>query len=320
MKVGIYIPLKNETRIVELINYYMYLNFDYFILFDDNSEIPISEILETNNFDLNNFSIIINNYYMSIKEIYSEKHWFNLILPILFEKEIDYLLHIDADEILYIKNFTNIKDVIHHFSPFDRIHINWVCFGGNVKYNNSLSIINTFTKCEENLQKVGKSLVKVSSLKINYQNGYVCPHILKIKENSIEKDINNNIIDLKNDSIKTTEANMYIAHYSHQDIENYVSRKLCSSLHLEVYYSHLYNIKTKQKLLLNLNKYKNKIIEGIYDSNNSNTIINEIKDVNDPNFFILFNAAISTYSYVYNNLTCDNYDVINFYKKIKKNV
>jgi len=187
MKVGLYIPVKNETRLVEFINHYMYLGFDYFIIYDDSSDTPVLQMLEMNHFDLEKFSVL-NHFYKRDRSngyhcLTNMKHWANVILPVAIEKNIDYLLHVDADEILFIKNFTNIKDFITHYSPFDIIYINWVLFGENMRKNDSLSMINTFTKCEENLWNSGKSLVKVSSLDIHNQDKWLCPHILNIKPN-----------------------------------------------------------------------------------------------------------------------------------------
>lgn len=263
MKVALYLHVKNEHRLVELINHYMYLGFDHFIIYDDNSDIPVFRMLKMNHFDLSKFSVMNHNYNNS-EELRNQRHWANIIIPVLTKKNIDYLLFIDADEILFIKNFTNIKDFINHYSPFDIIYINWVWFGENIRNNDSLSIINTFNKCEEKIWKSGKSLVKVSSLDIQNQDKYICPHSLNIKPNSIHKDINNKVLigyeEAYHTNMKTKDAPIYLAHYILQDIETFISRKLLTELYLVTYY---YN----KDFIFYLKKYKSEIIDSVYNNN-----------------------------------------------------
>ena len=309
MKTAIYTPIRNELRIVEFINYYIKLGFDYFILFDDNSDIPITKILKDNNFNMDMFCVIQNIYYKDIQNIYSGKHWVELICPVLYKENIDYLLHVDADEFLYSRYFNNITQIIENYSPFDRLHINWVCFGGLLQKNESLSLINTFTKSEDFLQLQGKSLVKVSALNINDISSRICPHFLKMKSNSIQKDIQNNNFILENLNIKTINAPMYIAHYSHQDIENYIDRKASSDLHLEVYY-HAFVDKQNRPLIINkIKKYRNEIINSVYTKNCD--FIKKIDEKEDRTFNILVNAFIDTYTRLINIYKIDNNDLKN---------
>jgi len=325
-KICLYFNARNETRIVELINHYLYLGFDYFIIFDDNSDIPIIDVLSENKIDLTNFTIIKNTFYKNIKDVYSSSHWTSLILPILKEKKIDYLLHIDADEILYMRDFLNIKDLISFYQPFDRIHIDWVIFGQFIKNNHSSSIINSFNKSEEYIKDFnkgiqGKSLVKVSSLDISLDNikKQVCPHFLNIKHGSIVKDLNNDTFNIKNNlTVKTLDAPLYLAHYSHQDIESYILRKICSDLHIEVYYHKFVNNDVRKELLLNLKAYSSDIIECVYNTDYYKEFKKSKTDLGET-FFILVGAAISTYDYVTKSFTIDNSKVSEFHEKIKQN-
>ena len=307
MKTAIYTPIRNELRIVEFINYYLKLGFDYFILFDDNSDIPITKILKDNNFNMNMFSVIQNIYYKDIKGIYSCKHWAELICPVLHKENIDYLLHVDADEFLYSRHFNNIKQIIENYSPFDRLHVNWVCFGGLLKKNESLSLINTFTRSEDFLQLNGKSLVKLSSLDVTDISSYICPHFLKMKSNSIQKDIQNNNFSLEKLNIKTIDAPMYIAHYSHQDIEGYIDRKTSSDLHLEVYYSHIVDKNNRQRIINKIKKYRNEIINSVYYKNCD--FIKNIYEKEDVPFNILVNAFVNTYEHLIDMYKIDNNDL-----------
>jgi len=318
MKVALYTPIRNETRIVEFITHYVLLGFDYFILFDDNSDKPISDVLSENNFDLNMFKVIKNVFYKDIKGIYLGSHWHKLILPILYEMQMDYLFNIDADEILYLKNYTNIKDLINSYSPFDSIYINWLCIGDNIKTNDSDSVINTFTRCPNTLFPVGKSLVKVSSLSIDGTENFICPHFIKLKQNSMRKDIYNTIYDSKNINLSVSQAPIYLAHYLYQDITTYVERKVCSDLHIEVYYYHVSEYNMRTKLLSNLKKYKEQIIDCVYNNCSDLQIIEMFKEVDDEAFFDFVKSVVNRYNHVlFDKNMSKNLNVINFHDQLK---
>jgi len=321
-KTCIYINVRNEPCIIELIQHYLFIKFNYFIIFDDNSDKPVLDVLTENNMDLNLFSILKNEYYANIKDVYSGNHWATLILPILKEKNIDYLFHIDADEILYMKDFNDINELISNYQPFDRLHVDWVIFGDRLKNNNSTSIINTFLKSEEYLRSCnkgiqGKSICKVSSLYITPDHKHICPHVLKLKDDSIQKNYKNEKFDVQcNYNVKTIEAPLYLAHYSHQDVENYVGRKICSDLHLEVYYSKFVNNKIRKELLTNLNRHKSDIIECVLNNEYFIKFKRSNPDLGET-FFIIVGAAINTYKHVTNLLTIHNTMVYEFNAKIR---
>ena len=323
-KTCLYVNVRNEPCIIELIQHYICLGFEYFIVFDDNSDKPVIDVLTENNIDLTMFSILKNTYYTNIKDVYSGKHWATLIVPILKEKNIDYLFHIDADEILYMKDFTNIHDLINYYQPFDRLHIDWVIFGDFLKNNTSSRVVDTFTRSEEYLRSCkngiqGKSICKVSSLDINDNDNHICPHVIKLKTSSIQKNYKNTVFDIQSDDkIKTIEAPIYLAHYSHQDIENYITRKICSDLHLEVYYNKFVSNEVRKDLLTNLKKYKNDIIECVFKRDYFIHFKSLNMDLGET-FFIIVRAAINTYDYVTNLLIIQNTNVFDFNTKIRVN-
>jgi len=282
-------------------------------------------MLMQENMDMTRFTILQNTYYTNIKDVYSGKHWATLIMPILLEKRIDYLFHIDADEILFMRNFVSIKDLIAHYQPFDRLHIDWVIFGDHIKTNDSYSIIQPFKKSEEFLRTCnkgiqGKSLVKVASLAISTSDSHICPHLLRIKPESLQKNCFNSVFDVKDTlSIRTVDAPLYLAHYSHQDIDGYISRKICSDLHLEVYYHSFVSNELRKDLLSQLHFYKSDIIESVYNPEYFTDFRKrkEIRDSVDPTFLIIVGAAIHTYQYVTKLLKIENTDVQEFHEKIK---
>ena len=332
MKVGIYAPVKNELRIIEFINYYLKIGINYFIFFDDNSEIPLNEILLQNNISTDIFTIFDNsliNIHIPndiIKWKYCNKYiWLNIIYPILLEQNIDYLLNIDADEFLYISNKfnNNIQQMINNYYPVDSLKINWVLFGSNnLKINNTNSLINTFTKSNDCLSNIYKQLTKVSS--IDLINGqFYGPHCLSTVQNSITKNILNELTEVTSfieDTVnmyKYSDVDIYIAHYSCQDITTYVRRKLNNIIFLQTHCQHILinytdeNINSINENIINNN---DELIDYLWEkvnnisSNKSYTklllcIENFILD-----FFISFYMNL-------NNNTKNNFDLVNIIEK-----
>ena len=279
MKIAIYSPVRNESKIIEWINYNTKIGIDFFILFDDESDISLNDILLQNNINKDIFKIIYNtelshinlaknNYYNS-EEIFT-----NLILPELINNNIDYLLRIDTDEFLYLNKFQNIKELIFFYSPFDNLKINWLLFGSNnlIKNISNTSVINIFNKCDNKLNEYVKCLTKVSNIK-NF-NGFA--HYVNLIENSITKNILNNITVNSLTEIINNDINnsIYIAHYCCQDLYTFVYRKF--------YYNSYYS-KTRITMVIDNNNIDN-FVEYIY------LCINNVKN---DNFLKLQNMFIS---------------------------
>jgi len=233
-KTCLYTTIKNESRIIEFVNYYIKIGIDYFIFLDDNSTENVKTVLLKNNIDRNIFTVLYvggRNFF----EVYcTATHWKNEILPILNEKRVDYLLYLDADEFLCLNNFKNINETIHFYSPFDSLKINWLIFGScKMRENKSKSIIYTFNKSDDHLSPYVKCLTRVSAIDTTGIVGNN-PHVLNVRNNGITKNVLNTIVG-KNENrliepvgIHYKSSPVYIAHYLLQDVFTYIDRKMTS--------------------------------------------------------------------------------------------
>ena len=274
-KTCLYTTVKNEKRLIEFINYYKKLGINYFIILDDNSKYPVNKMLLDNNIDKNIFTVLMTGN-RSFWNIYcTAQHFDNEVFPVLKEKNIDYILYVDADEFLFLNKFDNMNDLINHYSPFDSLKINWLLFGSSkLKENTSDSIINTFNLSSEFLSSYIKSLTKVSSIDtttIKSKN----PHAFNIKKNGISKNILNEILNIeetnaitcKNLNIHYKKAPVYIAHYLLQDVYTYIDRKVLGF----IFNRNSYHLSNEQIELVNKNK--NIISDFILETNQEITMI-----------------------------------------------
>ena len=256
--------VRNEQRILEWVNYYYKIGVNHIILLDDNDyeDNTLNQCLKNINPSL--FTIIKDKSKTNLEHIkcnytHSKEHWTTNIQPCLKQLNATYLFKIDADEFLYLNKFKNIQEMIEFYEPFDSILINWLLFGGSyLKRNDKNTITNVFTKSDNNLHFHVKSLAKVNSI-IDFNNN---SHTFRLKNNSIIKDIDNNIVNFNQDSKKSIDITshklpdmnyknrIYIAHYISQDYYTFIQRKFLDNIS-EVYfnYSFFKNIETDDKVI-----------------------------------------------------------------------
>lgn len=282
-KLALYSPVKDEIKLKEWILYYKKLEIDLFIINDDFSEISPKVYFEELN--IINYKIIKakkpNWNYKTLKRnvigSYARTKIFDdYIIPICKKYNIDYLLHFDSDEFLYLNKFKNMQQMLNHYQPFDELNINWLIFYDKcLKENKTNSLIKSSNKSGKYLNFYTKSIIKVNSI-ITGRNAHNCI----IKKNSIIKNIFNKIIpSIKNNcsfnlgNFSYKKAPIFIAHYIYKDITNYVEKKLITidgnfnSIFKKWYNSDPNDIKIieeKQFLIKYQKKHKNDLIDYIY--------------------------------------------------------
>lgn len=282
-KLALYSPVKDETRLKEWILYYKKLGIDLFIIMDDYSKISPKTYFEDLN--MNNYEIIKANKsnwdYKTLKRNYEGSYCrtqiFNdHIIHLCKKHNIDYLLHFDSDEFLYLNKFKNIQEMLNHYQPFDELNINWLIFNDNcLKENKTNSLIKSSNQSGKYLNFYTKSITKIDCI-ITGRNSHNCT----IKEKSVIKNILNKIIpSLKNncsfnlDNFSYKEAPIFIAHYIFKDIINYVEKKLIT---IDGNFNSIFKkwfksdpndkkiIEEKQDLIKYHIIYKNDLIDYIY--------------------------------------------------------
>ena len=300
-RTAVYIIIKDEIYILELIRYYLKIGFDYFIILDDESSIDYELLFRENGINTNIYclhkttNIKIENFrgfflHEAKSSFFVQKYLYN----ILTSNKIDYVLQVDADEFLYIKdennNINDINNIINKYSPFDSLRINWIIFGSNSLYlNNSESVIKNFNKSDDKLHPYCKSLTKVSSIDLHFLSvcGGVSAHYLPIKNNSITKNLSNEVVSNNDIQINidiNKEINVYLAHYVNQDFQTFVKRKIIRLSHckdeikdIEYVKKYLYDNLSDFTEFMHL-KYLNKEVNSEYNE--------KFKII--PNSFIIF--------------------------------
>jgi hypothetical protein len=144
------------------------------------------------------------------------------------EMKVDWLIYLDADEFIILNAYRGVKEMLdrHHFA--DSLALNWVVFGTNhhVQEPSGL-ILENYTKSSMHFDRHIKTFVRPS------QVSTVCatnPHFYHIvRPNRMfavtgECLNNQSIVNPTKKDIR--KATAFIAHYSFQSEESYLSRKL----------------------------------------------------------------------------------------------
>ena len=264
--VGVCVKCKDELNVIEFMEHYYSLGFCYIFFVDDKSNPSVQSIIGER--FKGKYKIVINEKWLQPVSLISTftKHINDNFSEI--SSRVDYLLNVDMDEYLVLKNpiFKNkIQNVISYYEPFDLLKINWVMFGNNnLKYGDCTTLKDKFTM-SDNISSMGiKSLVKLNSYN---KNGRITSHLFDLKKNSIIKNCLNNITDNKQNENKTRgiqimKLDLYIAHYISQTIEHFINRRyICHN-----------KCKITDSLLPLLNNITVKEIQEIIKNNKTNLI------------------------------------------------
>ena len=226
---------RDEPNIVEWIMYHLLIGFDYVVIIDHKSKMPIQKIID--NYEWKNKVYVIRREDDGAVKIMFLN---DIIIPFMMKKCKKYFIHLDADEYFYLNKkytLTNFTDTIKG----DIIAINWLMFGNNNIEKNTHKykcLIPIYTKSANKLNKHFKLLIRVD---INNPIRFNNPHTIEyttrkktvywnvlgnvIKGNNVFELMNNNI---NNDTINGGTLNIpsYINHYYVQSKEDYIKRKI----------------------------------------------------------------------------------------------
>jgi dTDP-4-amino-4,6-dideoxygalactose transaminase len=258
-KVCLFAPCYNETNIIEWMDYHFKCGFELIVIYDDQSTIPVKNVISSyGKFNENKYIILENivpQYFSG--EQNNCKYTNGCVRSIPFFQEIKqymkdctHCLSIDIDEYLYLGQFNNIQELINHYEPFDQLYMYWKTFKSLVKYSTP-TLIENFTYSNSSVEYIGKCLIKLSKTK-----GQTSPHVFDFPENAIVypndnynyiyKDIFNTYFTgyFQNKGLPSAKEYMetffenckqnnnvpYIAHYKNQSIETFLKRRFIDRL------------------------------------------------------------------------------------------
>ena len=147
----------DHNYVKELIDYYILLGVDHFIINDHISKPPLKDLLK----DYIDKGIMTYNY--------DERHkpqitFYNECIQ-KYNGVSKWLLFFDSDEFLVLKKHLNIKDFLVNYDDFGAVSISWLLFGSNGHETKQKSILNSYTKrSDENHQAHYKTIVQPKSV------------------------------------------------------------------------------------------------------------------------------------------------------------
>lgn len=211
---------KNEHGFLEnFINHYLNLGFDFIYIFIENGE----------KYDIiNSKAAFIRHYYKGDEVI---PLIFNKFLKNLSKKKkIDWVLHVDVDEFLFLKNNIKIHEYIY---KFDRKNIGQFIFKWAMIENfRSIDSENNFQNIAEQCNLYSNNHYK-SMIKLEYLNYGGHPHFANIIKDTyldnikIESKLNGNCQESNN------YTNAILVHYHTRNLENIFVKALACNLGLK---------------------------------------------------------------------------------------
>ena len=220
-RVALFANARDELNIKEWAAHHLLIGFDFVVIFDHKSKIPLQKVFE--NFDKR--VKIFNASKLNAKGVKMELMNFAAFLA--KKHKIDWMIYLDADEFLILnKKFIGVKHFLNNYSYAHSIGINWLIFGSNnLKYEPKGLILENYTKSQLNVNNHVKSFVRPLTITHSFN-----PHFYNIKNRNKMYGINGNVIkgipaynELNN--VPYYNVNAYIAHYVNQSEETFRRRK-----------------------------------------------------------------------------------------------
>lgn len=217
--VALFCNARDETHIREWAAHHLLIGFDYIVIFDHNSIVPLSTIFS--NFDKRVKIIRYDNLQNNIKITLMNK-----ALQIARQMNVDWFIYLDADEFIIFNNkIKGVKYFLNRYSFADLVALNWLIFGtNNLKKDPNDLILNSYTKSDLMLNCHVKSFVRPFQA-IKADN----PHFYHIKNKNKMCGINNFLTSpycFNPNNVEYTAVSAFIAHYMYQSEENYIKRKI----------------------------------------------------------------------------------------------
>jgi hypothetical protein len=210
---------RNEPNIAEWIAHHLILGFDKIVIFDHESDVPIYNQLYGNNFDKKVHIMRIKGK-GDIKHVYAK-----LAIKIARIFKADWMLYLDADEFLYLKNFSDIKTTLNTYSTScDALSINWLMFGSSGhKVQPKGLLIENFTMSNKILDQHVKTFVRPKcAIDIHTPHNYIIINPKRVYAITGNKH-STSPFNPVNKTFEQVPA--YIAHYYVQSEEEYRRRK-----------------------------------------------------------------------------------------------
>jgi hypothetical protein len=212
--------MKDEKNVEEWLRYHFAIGFAQILLFDDYSNASLQHLEK----DFPNLIVVrqhsLKHEYMSCAVQYAERNQFN------------YMIHLDADEYLYVRGNLSLSDTILTAFPknVSAIYLHWVFFGScALERNPGKTILNVFTKSQSIANPHVKALVQPHLV-----DEPVNPHTFafKVSANLPKRAISNSQGQLIEDEgaiqqIYESDFSkhlLYIAHYHDQSWEDHLVR------------------------------------------------------------------------------------------------
>jgi hypothetical protein len=183
MKTALCLMTRDQSDYLpEWIGYHEKIGFDEFIIYDNNSKIPITS-------DKSNVIVKLWDTEAPGRQVEAYTDCLNH-----YKEQYDWLGFIDTDEFIVPNKTNNIKDILVDYEDFGGLGINWYMFGSNGLKERPESQLTGFTKRSDtdNCKYAIKALTPHS---FEYMEGYYCvdENMNKINASYTEKHSANNI-------------------------------------------------------------------------------------------------------------------------------
>lgn len=209
--------VKDEHNLAEWVDYHLLLGFDFILIWDDFSQVPVS---------IQNENVMVvqkhskKNDYMTDSVAYAKRNGF------------DWILHLDVDEYLYLGVDVRLNDFIRTHAKNDimAIFFPWMMFGSNQidVLEPKGSCLKPFVRCAVKTHQLIKPLARVGMIvgvRSPHEYLYSQPYTQQNTVMAPSKVMRNFSVVQARDTQPASPNRCFIAHYRFQSWDLFCQRK-----------------------------------------------------------------------------------------------
>ena len=221
MRIILFTNARDEKHIKEWTAHHLNLGFNFIHIFDHKSIKPIKDLFKPNP----KLRINRNNTDGPVKGMFMDSS-----IEIAKNEKYDWMMYLDADEFLFLRDYESIHDFIKSCGDVNQIGFNWLIFGSNyLDYEPEGMMLDNYIRCNSKINRHIKSIAKGADIK-KFNTAH-CYHV---------RNLNKSIYAYNNIQFKNTESYWnyipnktgflelpaYVCHYISQAFSVYNQRRL----------------------------------------------------------------------------------------------
>lgn len=218
---------RDEPRIIEWAAHHLNIGFDYILIIDHSSVVPLSDTFKMFDKRVEVCSVTSK----SASHITGNVKGFAMHVAVTtaLKMNFDWLMYLDADEYLILNCCATVHEFVDKWKRADQLSLNWLIFGSNgLIHEPSDVVIASYNRSATKFCREVKSIARVRAISFPIVSAhyFALSHGLTVGMNNKTVDKSAPYYHVMRSRFNFSVVDAYVAHFQIQSKETYFSRKL----------------------------------------------------------------------------------------------